>query len=112
VSFPTQQLNNSPTQHPLRIPDSRLTVFTNSTPHPLNNSNISFEIILLQIEAGRILDILEHPNPEKYGGQKILVVEFEDYAFLVPFIEDENNIFLKTIIPSRKTSRLYLKRGD
>lgn len=51
--------------------------------------NISFEIIVLQIEAGRILDILEHPNLEKYGGQMIFVVEFEGYAFLVPFVEDE-----------------------
>lgn len=55
--------------------------------------NISFEIILLQIEAGKILDILEHPNSEKYQGQKIFVIEFEGYAFLVPFVEDEQKIF-------------------
>ncbi len=73
--------------------------------------NISFEIILLQIEAGKILDILEHPNSEKYQGQKIFVIEFEGYAFLVPFVEDEQKIFLKTIIPSRKATKFYLKRG-
>ncbi|NLJ48336.1 MAG: DUF4258 domain-containing protein [Candidatus Atribacteria bacterium] len=73
--------------------------------------NISFEIILLQIEAGEILDILEHPNSEKYQGQKIFVIEFEGYAFLVPFVEDEQKIFLKTIIPSRKATKFYLKRG-
>ena len=73
--------------------------------------NISFEIILLQIEAGKILDILEHPNSEKYQGQKIFVIEFEGYAFLVPFVEDEQKIFLKTIIPSRKAIKFFLKRG-
>ncbi len=73
--------------------------------------NVSFEIILLQIEAGKILDILEHPNSEKYQGQKIFVIEFEGYAFLVPFVEDEQKIFLKTIIPSRKATKFYLKRG-
>jgi len=72
--------------------------------------NISFEIIVLQIEAGRILDILEHPNLEKYGGQMIFMVEFEGYAFLVPFVEDEKEIFLKTIIPSRKATKRYLKK--
>ncbi|HAX99574.1 MAG TPA: toxin, partial [Candidatus Atribacteria bacterium] len=51
--------------------------------------NISFEIIILQIEAGKILDILEHPNSEKYQGQKIFVIKFNEYAFLVPFVEDE-----------------------
>ena len=73
--------------------------------------NVSFEIILLQIEAVKILDILEHPNSEKYQGQKIFVIEFEGYAFLVPFVEDEQKIFLKTIIPSRKATKFYLKRG-
>jgi uncharacterized DUF497 family protein len=73
--------------------------------------NISFEIILLQIETGKMLDILEHPNSEKYQGQKIFVIEFEGYAFLVPFVEDEQKIILKTIIPSRKATKFYLKRG-
>ncbi len=71
--------------------------------------NISFEIIILQIEAGKILDILEHPNSEKYQGQKIFVIKFNEYAFLVPFVEDEQEIFLKTIIPSRKATKQYLK---
>ena len=71
--------------------------------------NISFEIIILQIEAGKILDILEHPNSEKYQGQKIFVIKFNEYAFLVPFVEDEQEIFLKTIIPSRKVTKQYLK---
>ena len=72
--------------------------------------NISFETILLQIENGNLLDILEHPNKDKYPDQKILVVEYQSYAYLVPLIESEEEYFLKTIIPSRKATKQYL--GD
>jgi hypothetical protein len=48
------------------------------------------------------LDILEHPNPSRYAGQRIFVVRREDYVYLVPFVEGEHTVFLKTIIPSRK----------
>jgi len=74
-----------------------------------NERKISFEEIVLAIEWGFLLDILEHPNPEKYPGQKIFVVQIEDYVYLVPFVENENEVFLKTIIPSRKATRKYLK---
>jgi hypothetical protein len=70
---------------------------------------ISFEDIVFYIAQGFLLDILEHPNQEKYQGQKIFVVAIDDYAYLVPFVEDEQVIFLKTIIPSRKATRTYLK---
>lgn len=70
---------------------------------------ISFEDVVFYIEQGFLLDVLEHPNQEKYKGQKIFVVEIEEYAYLVPFLEDEREIFLKTIIPSRKATRKYLK---
>ena len=73
--------------------------------------DISFEEIVLYIEKGFLLDVLEHPNPEKYPGQKIFVVQVEEYIYLVPFVENEDEIFLKTIIPSRKATRRYLK-GD
>ena len=69
---------------------------------------ISFEEVLFHIENGDILDILEHPNQERYGGQRIFVVEVEEYAHLVPFVEDEKEVFLKTIIPSRKATKKYL----
>ena len=71
--------------------------------------NISFEIIVIQIEMGGLLDILEHPNKKKYKNQRIFVVEHENYAYLVPFIEEEDKIFLKTIIPSRKATKRYLE---
>ena len=73
---------------------------------------VSFELIVLQIEAGKILDILEHSEQTKYSGQRILVVDVDDYAFLVPFIETEEEIFLKTIIPSRKATKKYIKRQE
>ena len=71
--------------------------------------NISFEVIVIQIEMGSLLDILEHPNIQKYKNQKIFVVEYENYVYLVPFIEEEDKIFLKTIIPSRKATKQYLE---
>lgn len=70
---------------------------------------ISFEDVVFHISEGFLLDVLENPNQEKYKGQKIFVVEIDDYAYLVPFVEDEREIFLKTIIPSRKATRMYLK---
>jgi hypothetical protein len=62
------------------------------------------EEIVFHIEHGDLLDILEHPNPDRYAGQRIFVVRREDYVYLVPFVEDEHTVFLKTIIPSRKAT--------
>jgi uncharacterized DUF497 family protein len=70
---------------------------------------ISFEEIVLSIEMGLLLDVLEHPNQEKYKGQRIFVVQMDDYVFLVPFVETVREVFLKTIIPSRRATRKYLK---
>ncbi|MCP4138891.1 MAG: BrnT family toxin [Chloroflexi bacterium] len=72
---------------------------------------ISFEEIVFYIEKGFLLDVLDHPNKEKYPNQKIFVVQIDDYAYLIPFVEDEKEIFLKTIIPSRKATKKYLQ-GD
>jgi len=71
---------------------------------------MSFEQITMHIERGDLLDIVAHPNQEKYPKQQLLVVEINDYVYLVPFVENENGKFLKTIIPSRKATRDYL--GD
>ena len=72
--------------------------------------NISFEEIIVQIEEGKLLDILEHPNQLKYKDQKIFVVELNSYVYLIPYAENEAFIFLKTIIPSRKATKKYLNR--
>ncbi|RPI92180.1 MAG: toxin [Chloroflexi bacterium] len=73
---------------------------------------VSFEDVVFYIEQGFLLDVLEKPNREKYKGQKIFVVQIEDYAYLIPFVEDEREIFLKTIIPSRKATKKYLKGSE
>ena len=73
---------------------------------------VSFEEVVLSIERGRVLDIVEHPNPEQYGGQRLFIVDIGDYAWLVPFVETEDEVFLKTIIPSRKATRQYLRGGE
>ena len=72
--------------------------------------NISFEEVVFHIEKKQVLDIVEHPNQEKYKGQKMFIININNYAYLVPFIESEEEIFLKTIIPSRKATKKYL--GD
>jgi uncharacterized DUF497 family protein len=71
--------------------------------------NISFEEVVFHIEKKHVLDIVEHPNQEKYKGQKIFIININDYAYLVPFVESKEEIFLKTIIPSRKATKKYLQ---
>ena len=73
---------------------------------------ISFEDVVFHIEAGDEVDLFEHPNQRRYPGQKISVVLIEGYAYLVPFVESKDAIFLKTIIPSRKATKQYLGDDD
>jgi uncharacterized DUF497 family protein len=70
--------------------------------------NISFEEVVLAIEADGLLDVLQHPNMDKYPNQLVFVVAFERYVYLVPFVEEPEYFFLKTVIPSRKATRNYL----
>ncbi len=69
---------------------------------------LTFEDIVFHMAHGGLLDTIEHPHRRQYPGQRIFVVDVEGYACLVPFVEDDEVIFLKTIIPSRKMTRLYL----
>ena len=71
---------------------------------------ISFEAITAAVEAGALLDIVAHPNPAKYPRQKGMVVEVAGYAYLVPFVEEDDHFFLKTIIPSRKATRDFIAK--
>jgi hypothetical protein len=73
---------------------------------------ISFESIVVAIESGGLLDILAHPNQAKYPRQRILVVAVNGYVYLVPFVEDNASFFLKTVIPSRKATKVYLNQGE
>src|SRR5215217_615558 len=69
---------------------------------------IGFEDVVFHVERGDLLDILEHPHPNRYARHRIFVVRREGYVYLVPFVEDEHAVFLKTIIPSRKATKEYL----
>ena len=71
--------------------------------------NITFEEVVFHIQQERILDIIEHPNQEKYANQKMFILNIDDYAYLVPFVELADEVFLKTIIPSRKATKKYLR---
>ena len=71
---------------------------------------VTFEDVVFHLSRGGLLDTIEHPNQQQYPGQRIFIVNVEGYACLVPFVEDDEVIFLKTIIPSRKMTKQYL--GD
>ena len=73
---------------------------------------ITFEEIVFHAEHGNLLAVVEHPNSEKYPKQQIMVVDVEGYAYLVPFVEDQTGVFLKTIIPNRKATRDYIGSSD
>jgi hypothetical protein len=71
---------------------------------------ISFEEVVLAMEAGGLLDVIRHPNSGKYPNQLVFVVALDDYVHMVPFVEERDYYFLKTVIPSRKATRDYLLR--
>ena len=77
----------------------------------IERRGISFESVVSTIEQGGVVDVLEHPNQDRYPGQMIYVVEIGEYIHLVPFVtRPDGTRFLKTIIPSRKAMRDYLRR--
>jgi uncharacterized DUF497 family protein len=71
---------------------------------------VSFEEVVFYIENGGLLDEIAHPNSRVYSHQRIFIVAIETYVYLVPYVESEGEVFLKTIIPSRKFTKIYL--GD
>jgi uncharacterized DUF497 family protein len=70
---------------------------------------VSFEQVVMHIESGDVLDVMAHPNRAKYPNQQVLVVNMNDYAYAVPFVEQGQQRFLKTVVPSRKLTRQYLR---
>ena len=74
--------------------------------------SISFEQMVVAVEGGGLLDVLAHPNAAKYPRQRVLVAASGGYAYLVPYIEEADHYFLKTVIPSRKATRDYLNAGE
>ena len=69
---------------------------------------ITFEEIVQRIGSGAKVTEMDHPNKNKYPNQKIMIIDVDGYAYLVPFVIDKNEYFLKTIIPSRKATKKYL----
>lgn len=72
---------------------------------------ISFEQIVLAVEHDGLLDVLQYSNTEKYPNQLVLVVKCEEYVYLVPFVEEADYYFLKTVIPSSKATRIYMREA-
>jgi len=76
----------------------------------LEKRGIGFEDIKQALENGKLLNVVKHPNSKRYPRQKMFLIELNNYVFMVPFIEEREYIFLKTIIPSRKYTKKYLKK--
>lgn len=74
----------------------------------MRERGISFEDVVFALYSGGLLDDLVHPNRERYPNQRLFVVRIDDYAWLVPYVENDEEFFLKTIIPSRKATKQYL----
>ncbi len=73
------------------------------------NRGVSFEQVVILMERGDVLETIEHPNQDKYPGQKIATIRIDDYAYLVPYVQESEDIFLKTIVPSRKATNKYVR---
>ncbi len=69
---------------------------------------VSFEQVVLAIVSGDLIDRVKHPDPEKYPNQRVFLVKIEDHIYSVPYVEDDEKIFLKTIIPDSKATKKHL----
>lgn len=73
------------------------------------NRGVCFEEVVILMEREDVYVMVDHPNQDKYPGQKIATVRIGDYAYLVPYIQESETIFLKTIISSRKATNKYVR---
>ena len=78
----------------------------------IEERGISFEEVIFHLQSDGLLDDIKHPNQESYAHQRMYIVAIEDYVYLVPYVESNEAIFLKTIIPSRKATRQYLGESN
>ena len=78
----------------------------------IEERGISFEEVIFHLQSDGLLDDVEHPNQETYGHQRMFIVAIEEYVYLVPYVESKNDLFLKTIIPSRKATKQYLRESN
>jgi uncharacterized DUF497 family protein len=74
----------------------------------IKERGVSFERVVVLLDRGDVLDVIEqHPNQKRYPGQRMFILKINNYCYLVPFVENEKEVFLKTIVPSRKATRKY-----
>ena len=71
---------------------------------------IGFEDIVFHVASGDLLSVSDYPNSQKYPNQKIMYVMVDDYVYLVPYVEEENRKFFKTIIPSRRATKEFKQK--
>jgi uncharacterized DUF497 family protein len=76
------------------------------------NRGVSFEQVVILMERKDVIEIIEHPNQDRYPKQRIAIIRIDDYVYLVPYVQESGTIFLKTIIPSRKATNKYLRTQD
>jgi uncharacterized DUF497 family protein len=76
--------------------------------HLIKERGISFEDVIFCLQSGGLLDDVSHPNKEQYSHQRMFIVAIDEYAYLIPYVENDEEIFLKTVIPSRKATKHYL----
>lgn len=74
----------------------------------IEERGISFEDVIFCLQSGGLLDDVSHSNKEQYPHQRIFIVAIDEYAYLIPYAENDEEIFLKTVIPSRKATKHYL----
>ena len=78
----------------------------------IQERGVSFEQVTVAVESGDLLQVVQHPNAARYRRQKIMIVGVDGYAYLVPFVEETDYLFLKTIIPSRKATRDFIESKE
>jgi len=78
----------------------------------IETRGVSFEEAIRSIREGGLLTDEPHPNAERYPNQRIMVVSIREYCYLLPYVQSGNTLFLKTLIPSRKMTKHYLKGKD
>jgi len=76
----------------------------------IENRDVSFELCVACIEQGYLLDVLQNKVPHEH--QRVFIINVEGYAYRIPFVEDEEKIFLKTAYPSKKDTSTYLLHTD
>lgn len=75
----------------------------------IEHRGVCFEQVVILMGQEDVLDIVEHPNQDEYPGQRVAIVKIGDYAYLVPYVQNGEELFLKTIIPSRKATNKYVR---